>query len=364
MIRDLTDPQAAVVIKRHKDFWDAAADAGRPLFRFGGIRYARPVLEDQPPAHIIEPPDLWEGKRFSEGVEKRYDEQGLVHDDFLNTVSCGVATEPLVGCPVVREAGSVWAKPCFEDWHQLDDYRVQDSIWYQRLMANTEIAVEAVDPTRYPFSGAVFRGAVDMAMAMMSADVLALAVMDHPQELKDLLARITDIVIDTATAQSELLPRHDGGQFHNFAIWTPGSTLCFTVDAAWMFSPTCYEEFFLPCDVRVCEAFDAPMVHLHSASRAHFPTWSEIGNLRLEAVIDEVLHPTGELKAIGPGTEELLPLFKDLCGRTSMLIDGGTWTDELIERATAELRPGSFAIRGSVADPEAFRERYMQDGVA
>ncbi len=359
MISDLQDPRVDAIIDRHHSYWyngQNAADsptAARPLMQVNLAHSLEGDLESQ----VLRPPPLLQPASFRAGIERTYAECGLLSDDLFRTISTGITSEVLVGCRVVQRAGTHWAENCFHDWHQLDDDRVQDMAWYRRLMDNTQRAVAAVDTKKFPFCCMAFRGAVDMAEAMMGGERLCTEVVDHPRQLKDLLARITDITIETAVAHSALLPCYRGGQFNSYGIWTPGRTVTFTLDGGCLFSPACYEEFFLPFDQRLCAAFDTPFVHLHAASRQHFPAWTEIANLGLQCVIDQAWLPEGENKPIGPQLAELLPAFQSIRARKSLMLYG-FWDEGLIEMAAA-LPPAGCAITGMVADPATIRRRYI-----
>jgi len=353
VIRDLSDPRVTEVLQRHGRYW-RNQDSPRPLFQINQAH----SLADTPQPHRLEPPPLLDAARFRDQVERGYDQHGLLADDLFRSIGTGITSEVLVGCQMAVRAGTHWAEPCFADWRQLDGYRVEDTLWYQRLMENTRRAVGAVDSENYPFCCMAFRGPVDMAEAMMTGERLCEAVLDHPRELKHLLARITDIVIATARAHAALLPSCEGGQFNSYGIWTPGRTVTFTLDGACLFSPACYQEFFLPCDQRLCAALDTPFVHLHAASRQHFAAWSEIPNLGLQCVIDQAWLPEGHNRPIGPQLPELLPAFKAIRQRKSLMLYG-FWDRELVDAALAELPAGGCAITGMVQDPPAIRQRYL-----
>jgi hypothetical protein len=353
MIRDLKDPRAEAVILRHKRYWHNEPGT-RALFQ---LQQVYPLADTTNP-HPLKPAPSLHMRKYAEDTARSYDEQGLLTDDLIRMLSTGITSEALVGCRIVVRAGTHWAEPCLTDWHQLDGYQVQDSIWHQRLLENTQRAVEAVGSDTYPFCCMAFRGAVDMAEAMMKGERLIDAVIDHPQELKNLLARITDITIDTALAHSSLLPMYQGGQFNSYGIWTPGRTVTFTVDGACLFSPACYEEFFLPCDIRLCEAFDTPFVHTHAAARQHFPVWTEIPNLGMQCVIDQAWLPTGRNLPIGPQLPDLLTEFKTVRERKSLMLYG-FWDDTTIDLSARELPPGGCAITGMVKDPDTVRRRYV-----
>ena len=359
MIRDLKAPEAATVIQRHRDYWDHNATA--PLLRVHGHPIVRPVEDDKPaapppPPRPYEPPELIDQAAFRAQIEADYDSRGLLTDDFIIGINPQFHTEVLVGCPVLQGVSN-WAEPCFTDWGQLDGYRVQDTIWYHGLIENTQRSLEAVDPTTYPFNCVGIRGPVDMARGMLGADLLCTAVYDHPQQLKDLLDRITDIIIETERAHSRLLPLHEGGQFNHEGVWGPGLNAAFSVDAAWMFSPTVYEEFFLPRDNRFCDAFDTTVLHLHSASHHLFHLWTRVPKLALQCSVDELWLPTGERKPLGLRFDELFPRFEVMCESTTLMIDG-FWDQDVIDRAIDELPPGRFCIRGAVPDVQALHDRY------
>ncbi|MBT5872856.1 MAG: hypothetical protein HOH43_05505 [Candidatus Latescibacteria bacterium] len=353
MIRDLKDPRADAVIRRHERYWRNEPDA-RELFQ---LQQASPLVDTANP-HTLEPPPPLDMKKYATDTARSYDENGLLTDDLFRMLGTGITSEALVGCRIVVRAGTHWAEPCFTDWHQLDGYRVQDSLWYQRLLENTQRAVEAVGSDTYPFCCMAFRGAVDMAEAMMKGGRLIDAIIDHPQELKDLLARITDITIETALAHAPLLPMYDGGQFNSYGIWTPGRTVTFTVDGACLFSPACYEEFFLPCDIRLCEALETPFVHTHAAARQHFSAWTEISNLGMQCVIDQAYLPEGRNLPIGPQLPDLLSEFETIRERKSLMLYG-FWDESMIDLSGHDLPPGGCAITGMVEDLDAIRRRYL-----
>lgn len=352
MIRDLADPRAKTIVERHRIYWKNG-DSPKPLFQF---RQAA-SLGDTPNPHYLEP-TLLNVRAFADAVERSYDQEGLLSDDLIRMVGTGITSEALVGCRIAVRQGTHWAEPCFRSWDQFEGYDVKKTAWFQTLLDNTKRAVDTLDTSKYPFCCMAFRGAVDMAEAVMKGERLCTAVFEFPRELKEILARITDIVIETALAHSALLPSYQGGFFNSYGIWTPGRTVTFTMDGACLFSPACYEEFFLPCDVRLCEAFDTPFVHLHAASRQHFLTWAAIPNLGLQCVIDQAWLPdTDSNHPIGPQIDELLPLFKEI-RRSKSLMLYGYWEEDTIDTAMMELAPGGSAITGMVRDPDAMHCRY------
>jgi len=354
MIRDLTDVRADAVIKRHAAYWRNEQWA-TPLFQ---IREAYP-MSGTTDTHYLSPPAPLDAEGFRNGTERSYDSSGLLTDDLIRMVGTGIVSEALVGCRIAVRAGTSWAEPWFQSWRQFDNYKVRDIPWFKALMDNTKRAVDAVDTDKYPFCCMAFRGTVDMAAAVMGGARLCEAAIDNPRELKEMLARITDIIIETGLTHSQLLPSHKGGYFNSYGIWTPGRTITFTLDAACYFSPACYEDIFLPQDIRLCEAFETPFVHLHASANQHFFSWAAIPNLGLQCVIDQAWLPEGMNQPIGPQFGDLLPAFKEIRKSKSLMLYG-FWDEALIERVINELPPGGSAITGMVEQPDAIRQRYLK----
>jgi len=353
MIRDLTDPLARSVVERHRIYW-MNGEWPRPLFRVTGP----PRLADTPKPYYLEPEPL-DVKAFKESTERSFDLNGLMDDDLIRMVGTGIVSEGLAGCRLLVRSGTCWAEPCFRSWDQFRGYDVTRNVWYRMLMDNTKRAVDALEVDRYPFSCMVSRGPVDMVGAVLGDERLCSAVFDRPQELKDLIARVTDLIIRTGLDHAALLPSYKGGYFNSYGTWSPGRTITFITDHSCLLSPPCYEEFFLPHDVRLCEAFDTPFVHLHAASWHHFEAWGSIPNLGLQCVIDQAWLPEeNRNRPIGPQLEELLPVFRKLRGRGSLMLYG-FWDEELIDLAVRELGAGGLALCTAAQDPDAIRGRYV-----
>lgn len=374
VIRNLADPRFADVVARHGRYWrngqpapprpwkptatfappegdrpGAGTDEGdRPLFQ---LNRAAP-LTDTPEPHALEPPAPLDGAAFRERLARDVDAHGLLDGDYVRVVGTGTASEVFVGCRIMVSGGTHWAQNCFTDFRQLDGVRVQDSLWYRRLLDNTRRAVDSVEPGRYPFSCCAFRGPVDMAEAMMGGAALCEAAVDDPEGLKHLLARITDIIIAVGSAHIDLLPRHEGGTFNSYRLWTPGRTITLTLDGACLFSPAHYEELFLPFDRRLCEAFDTPFVHLHAAARQHFDAWLDIPNLGLQCVVDQAWLPEGRNQPIGPQIPELMADFERIRRRKSLMLYG-YWTEAWLRAVCDGLPASGCAITGMTQDPPA-----------
>jgi len=142
VIRDLSDPAVGDVLARHGRYWrngqsepapgpatatfpPAANGDGRPMFQ---LSLAAPLVDTADP-HPLAPPSPLDGNAFRERVERDFDDHGLLDGDYFRVVGTGVASEVFVCCRIMVRAGTHWAENCFTDFHQLDYYRVRDTIW-------------------------------------------------------------------------------------------------------------------------------------------------------------------------------------------------------------------------------------------
>ena len=88
----------------------------------------------------------------TEAMQEAAPEGFRIHYDFTNHGTDDHMPELLEKLAAYKIAG------CLEDWHQLDAYQVQDSVWYQRLMDNTRRAsrrstAKDTPSAAWPFAG-------------------------------------------------------------------------------------------------------------------------------------------------------------------------------------------------------------------
>ncbi len=365
MIVDLKDPAAAAVVERHGRYWRNGQNTPPPPWvptaRFAPEDRVDPSplcqlntaipMGETPRPHLLEPPSPLDGTTLGEQMQRRYEKDGLLSGDYFQIIGTSIPSETLVGCTIRVSGGTHWAENCFTDVHQLDGIDPLSSIWAQRLLDNTRRAVDALDSTRYPFGCMAFRGPVDMVEAMMGGAAMCEMATERPQDLKHLLAHITDITIAVGRAHSDLLPSHAGGWFNSYRLWTPGRTTTLTLDGACLFSPAMYEDLFIPFDRQICEAFDTPFVHLHAAARQHFDAWVDIPNLGLQCVVDQAFLPEGHNQPIGPQIPELLEDFSRIRRHKSLMLYG-YWSESDLQLVLDHLPASGCAITGMSEAPE------------
>jgi len=149
----------------------------------------------------------------------------------------------------------------------------------------------------------------------------------------------TQTFTEALNAQFELTPMFHGGYGCSFGLWAPKPICRDQADHSVLVSPQLYERFFLPYDLKIIDAFDYTVFHLHSATTHIAEALSKAKNL--SAIQVSIDFPA---KAFSPPVEELLPIFKKI-QKSKPLIISGPVTDEEMDLLTNELSPNGLALQ-------------------
>lgn len=313
------------VLRRHRAFWDME-EVDEPLLSVGVYN----PLQPRAPFRMAGGALVGEGDLLApEGLtaEVLAAQSGqpsvLVEDAFIQEAGpydlCW--TEAIAGCPLYWRTGHVWAEPCLADLDQAERLRLAPgNPWLERLVGTGRILAERAQG-RYPVTQPLLRGPIDIAAAALGDEPLCWALVDDPDRLTKVLAVCTDTFIGVAKAWEGVIPRFAQGCCL-FGIWAPGTAVRTQCDNAALMSPQTYRDFLVPCDERICAAFDYPLIHTHSC---------------FIAMIAEVLLEARGLRAIqvsldypgGPSIAQLLPAFQKVNRRMPLIITGGIAEDEL-----------------------------------
>lgn len=232
--------------------------------------------------------------------------------------------EAILGCPIraTIRGGSMRAHglvTSWDDWHGAAGWR--DSPWLAALLELTEHLV-ARSGGRHAVTHTLMRGPVDLAEAVLGPELLALSLYDHPSHLRRFLDEVTDVFIGVLEEQMRRVPAVDGGYVNPFGVWAPGRIVRTQCDASAILSPQQYRDWFLPHDVRICEAVDYSVIHLHS------------GSLHTVDVLMEVERPHAIQVSLdpppsGPPVRELVPTFRRILEGKPLIVDGYLTEDEI-----------------------------------
>jgi len=311
--KTLADATVDQLLARHRAFW-GRGEVEAPLCQKGAVG----TLEGDigvAPYHVTA--DTLRLEQVGDELENTFAEQGVIAQDLFRlapyTRGRGFAwIEAILGCPIRTSSAidTYWAEPLPGGIDQAIAITRQTGRSWRAEILRLGRTIANRCQGRYPLGSIGLRGPVDFLAAMLGYQGMCEALLDRPQTVLDILDVSTDIWIDLARQFNAQLPAFQGGSFNSYSIWAPGTTATFNVDAACIISVDTYREFFLPFDRRICQAFEYPVIHTHCVAKHHWPTWLEIDNLTLQAVVDPV----------GPSISELLPAFLDIQRQRALII--------------------------------------------
>jgi hypothetical protein len=150
-----------------------------------------------------------------------------------------------------------------------------------RILDYTKFFLEQTAST-FPIRLADTQGPLDNAALIMGHNNFLLAMQTHPGEVHHLLGMVTDLIIDFALAQRDLV-RSWGAEFvpSMFQPWIPdGFGLSVANDECVMISPELHDEFSVPYLNRISEAFGGVYVHSCGNWTHQLPSLKKVVNLR------------------------------------------------------------------------------------
>jgi hypothetical protein len=290
---------------RHRDFHQRKA-VKRPLIGFYNQSiYPMAAFIASFPEGEITPEDLHPDS-YLPVYEEVWVDTGLMWGELIHWASPlnGFPwMEAICGCPVHAsvESKSVWAEepPGFQIG---DEIQIKPANpWFDQLIEVTKALVH-LSAGRYPVAPGIMRGISDLMVALLGHNHFYIHLKDRPEDLRALASQLADLWIEVVKAQYQVIPAFDGG-YANAGLWLPGCCPVYQEDAAALISPADFERVIAPSARRVLEAFEYPIMHLHSEGLHLVPIL--LGgnqNITIEVNIDPA----------GPPLEHLLPVFADI----------------------------------------------------
>lgn len=207
----------------------------------------------------------------------------LGSDDFVPAIGTGAGTCAMAtafGCQETQATGVYWVKPCITAPSQIDHLR-KPPITAGRLgevLAQTRAYAEYVDD-RLPIRVMDFQSPFTTVEQMLGSDQFFLMPYDEPARLKALMDLVTDFAIEFFHAQMAAAgPNCCPGSWP--PIWFPRSAgIQMSDDNMVNVSPEVYEEFVLPYNNRVAEAFGGLFLHSCTIREQNLPVLKKLKRL-------------------------------------------------------------------------------------
>ena len=331
------------ILHRHMAFW-AMEEVDKPLLSVGTYQ----------PTQRRQPFQLADGSPVQEGallLPERVDAKRLTaHIGHPSTAISGdfirgsapydlCWNEAIVGCPIRWQSGHVWSEPFWDNLNDVERLRVtSNNPWLNKLLEITHLLVERAEE-RYPVCQPLLRGPIDIASAVLGDERVCWAMADEPAQFKELLEVCTDVFITVARAWSDASPPFQSG-YCEYGIWAPGTVVRLQADNAALLSPRMYQDFLLPCDERICAAFDYPLIHTHSGGLCIMAD-ALLELERISAIQVSLDYPAG------PSVAALLPIFQKINREKPLIITGGL-TEEELNLLLSNLSPRGLCLQVSI----------------
>ncbi len=333
------------LFRKHRGFWEMD-DVDTPLMSVG--RYA--PLQNRDPIPMADGLPVSDGDILLPGklqatqlMDQTDASASAVQGDFIRGRSpydlCW--TEAISGCQIRWRAGHIWADPFIADLNDVAHLQTDpDGEWLGLLLELTRLLAETADG-EYPVTQPLMRGPIDIASAIVGDEPLCWEMVDEPDRFRHLMAACTDLFITIAQAWRDATPLFAGGSCI-YGIWAPGQAVRIQADNAALMSPGTYREFLLPCDERICAAFDYPLMHTHSGVlHIMADALLELDDLRAIQVSLDYPAP--------PPLSEYLPELQKISGRKPLIITGSVTQDEL-DVLLQELSPAGLCLQVALRD--------------
>jgi hypothetical protein len=339
MVQIMLDRAGRALLERHAAWWRREASL---LTRAPGA----------PLGHLWLP--LVDGTEAAEDLDVRpemLDVERLVgaprlpgpletHGDLFCTDSPYVRVpwvEAILGAPIraTIQGGSMRTMAFIEDWAAWERSAPHfGRAWFDLLLQLTELLV-ARSGGRYAVTQTLMRGPSDLAEAVLGPELMSFSIYDHPAALQRFLDEVTATFIEILHAQLARIPPVEGGYVTPFGIWAPGTVVRTQCDASAFLSGAHYAEWFLPYDVRISEAVDYSIIHLHSVS---LHTVDALLSVERPHAIQVTLEDPG------PSLAEMAPTFRKILAHKPLLLEGPL-SEEDVAWLRAQLPSGGLAIR-------------------
>jgi 5-methyltetrahydrofolate--homocysteine methyltransferase len=155
-----------------------------------------------------------------------------------------------------------------------------DNVWWQRVQKLTRAAVEHWNGM-LAVGHADLGGNLDILASFRTTEGLLFDVIDHPEEVNRLVARITELWLRYYDELDAIIRPACYGTTCWSPIWSTATTYMLQCDFAYMISPAMFERFVMPDLIACCAHLDHGFYHLDGKGQiAHLDLLLSIPRLR------------------------------------------------------------------------------------
>jgi hypothetical protein len=264
--------------------------------------------------------------------------------------------EVLLGCPIFanHDTGSIHSEPPtgFSGPESIPAFDVR-SAWMVKAAEFMQRMSER-SAGRWPIGTTRMRGISDLLSALYGGTGFIMAMMEKPDEVREVCRRLTDLWIAFGQWQLERIPLFHGGvgSFY-YNMWAPAGTIWHQEDAAALLSPRLYDQFIREHDLRIAQSFDGCIMHQHPTKFVPTDFYLEMPFTALELHVD----------IGGPSAEQLYPVHRKIMERKPLLIWGNLSAADL-EWIFTRLPAQGLAVQAVVQEPaqaHAILAKYMRE---
>jgi hypothetical protein len=262
--------------------------------------------------------------------------------DLVNSAGCPYPAawlEAVAGCPIYASAFGCVARPAVSSLEEaLDRFTVEKCLrspWLEVMDALLRRAHEYAGG-RLAVQQCHLRGVIDLLAACLGEELLCTSVLDAPEELALLAARMTELHRAVARWEQERRTPWHGGSVSCWKLFAPGPVLDYQIDASSLFSAETYREHFLRYDRRILQDFPFTLIHLHSVGLQHLETVLDLPVGTVEISLDR--------EAVPWDRAALLNRCRRVQERGKSLLISGELSPEDFRVFATELDPAGLAI--------------------
>jgi hypothetical protein len=303
--------------------------------------------DDLPTQQSLTPEDF-KVESYLDDCDRLFDLHEACGGDFIWSASAfwGIPwLEVALGCPIYADhsTGSIHAKPPsnFNGPDSIPDFDA-NSPWMRKVVEFLDRMAER-SSGRWPIGTTRMRGISDLLSALYGGSEFILAMLDRPDEVKEVCRKLTDFWIKFGKLQlAHIPPFHGGvGSFY-YNLWAPAGTIWHQEDAAALLSPKLYDEFIHEHDDRIARAFDGCIMHQHPTKFVPTDFYLKMPFLALELHVDEG----------GPSAEALYTTHLKILAQKPLVIWGNI-SERDSDWIFKKLPSAGLAVITVVEDPKA-----------